>query len=106
MNFGLTGIGRTHTPGVFKRGASPYGAHDTVGNVLEWTRDVWSANYPDGEDERRNLAAPAGTNTRVLRGGSFRLSAWVCRCAYRVDVRPHARDFNVGFRLVLRPLSL
>ncbi|WP_295396722.1 SUMF1/EgtB/PvdO family nonheme iron enzyme [uncultured Thiodictyon sp.] len=48
--------------------ANPWGLHDTVGNVWEWTCSAYDATYGGGEKTcaRKNDAA-----ARVLRGGSW-----------------------------------
>ncbi|MCP4623275.1 MAG: SUMF1/EgtB/PvdO family nonheme iron enzyme, partial [bacterium] len=53
-----------------------------AGNVLEWT-DSW---YDDDKD------------VKVLRGGSWILSADFCRCAARNYFHPDLRNDLTGFR--------
>jgi formylglycine-generating enzyme required for sulfatase activity len=80
-NYGDTGIGTTSAAGCFPGGASPYGAEDLSGNVLEYVSDG-----------------------RVFRGGSFLNDAAYVRCASR------SRNFsfnpwnNYGFRVVASPV--
>jgi len=82
--------------GKFKSNA--FDLHDMFGNVSEWTSSK-NSSYPyrstDGREE------PAGTATRVLRGGSWRSLSAFCRLADRRWVSPQARFFDYGFRVVL-----
>jgi formylglycine-generating enzyme required for sulfatase activity/predicted ATPase len=98
-------VGWISTPGVYFRGASPYGCHDLSGNVWEWTRSkrddypypgVGTAAWKQREGENPALC--------VLRGGAFDLNHSNVRCAVRIYSEPDYRDFNVGFRVVLSPL--
>ena len=90
--------GRTTPVGSYPDGASPYGALDMAGNVMEWTADWYDDDYYSVSPER-NPPGPSAGEMRVLRGGS-----WVY---YYIDVRAAYRDndypgdwMNVGFRCV------
>jgi formylglycine-generating enzyme required for sulfatase activity len=80
-------------------GASPYGALDMAGNLLEWTAD-WmpssSANYPSGA-----VTDPTGAATgteRVYRGGRLNSAAAGLRTSARASAAPTAFYSTVGFR--------
>ena len=100
-----------------------WGIHDPVGNVWQWTADVYSANaYAAASSEARaskdgaafdprGVAAPrsviggdAGTTPpekRVLRGGSWWCGACVCEgngLHYRGKAEPQSAFSNNGFR--------
>ncbi len=104
-------IGATSSVGCFPHGASPYGCEEMAGNVWEWTRTVWgkswrdedSFRYPYDPRDGRELLTSAPHSPRVLRGGSFYLTADDVRCAARDWVSPHARNWDIGFRVVVAP---
>jgi formylglycine-generating enzyme required for sulfatase activity len=72
---------KTHPVG--KKEPNAWGLHDMHGNVWEWCRDV------------------VGDRHRVLRGGSWCVTAWRCRSAFRYRWWPDDRDWNCGFRVCL-----
>lgn len=72
------------------RGNSPYGVVDMVGNVWEWTRSAYdTAQEVDIEDTK-----PA----RVLRGGSYAVTAYYSRSACRSWLPPGNWYVYAGFR--------
>ena len=83
-----------------------FGLFDMHGNVDEWCRDTWDSNAykkrvdgvcdPVGEGDNTNA-------DRVIRGGSWRGSAHICRAAVRFRWRPGYRDRDLGFRVCLFP---
>lgn len=100
-----TGLGTTSAVGLFPDGGSPYGALDMSGNVWEWTRSLWGADfekpshdypYKLGDVAREDLEA-ASDVLRVLRGGSFNLTV---RAADRGRNFPVYRGGGSGFRVV------
>ena len=106
------GLGRACAVGLFPNGASPYGCLDMAGNVWEWTSSLWGRDFskPDFKypyypgDGRENLEA--GDNVlRVLRGGSFDVSRYSARCAYRGRGYPDGDWDYSGFRVVVSPIS-
>lgn len=69
-NMASTGIDSPTAVGAFPEGTSPYGLFDACGNVWEWTASKWD---PQSD----------ATVSRVLRGGSFRDTERLVRCAFR-----------------------
>jgi formylglycine-generating enzyme required for sulfatase activity len=71
-------------------GANPWGLHQMLGNVAEWTSDAYRADYrPDG---------PADRALAVVRGGSFRSSVRELRSASRTGVSIDDRSPEIGVR--------
>ena len=81
--------------------ANPFGLHDTVGNVWEWTQDCWHANYRGAPaDGSPWLGADGGDcNRRVVRGGSWSNDQWLVRSSSRAWFRTDFRGVNLGFRV-------
>jgi formylglycine-generating enzyme required for sulfatase activity len=97
-NYDETGINATSALGCFPGGKSPYGCEEMSGNVWEWCQTKWRGNYkqnPNGD--------PEGTDTRVLRGGSYFGYYRGVRCACRSWNDPDHRNDLIGFRIVLSP---
>jgi eukaryotic-like serine/threonine-protein kinase len=91
-------VGDTSKVGSYPGGASPYGALDMAGNVLEWVAD-WYGNYPS-----ERVTDPQGPSTgdeRVLRGGSWSNNANRVRSIYRFKYTPEFTLDLYGFRCAL-----
>ncbi len=73
-----------------------WGLYDTHGNVWEWCLDWHQAALEGGADPD---GAGSGSS-RVLRGGSWYVTASGCRSAFRNDFDPSFRFISFGFRLV------
>jgi formylglycine-generating enzyme required for sulfatase activity len=78
--------------------ASPYGCHDMVGCVWEWTSTIWRKGlYRNDEDHERETDM---TSKRMLRGASRHHQAGAARTdARRCEVPSHREDGH-GTRLV------
>jgi formylglycine-generating enzyme required for sulfatase activity len=83
-------------------GASPYGAMDMAGNVLEWVADWYDADFYVGSPVR-NPQGPESGKARVERSGAFDIDEWAVRCALRHSRSPSLRNLDRGFRVVVAP---
>ena len=85
---------RTTPAGSFP--ANDWGLYDMHGNVWEWCWD-WYGAYPSGT--QTDPDGPVSGDNRVMRGGSFMLSAYDARSANRENYTPSRRFFTIGFRV-------
>ncbi len=98
----LNYYGNKTTPvGSYPAGASPYGALDMAGNVIEWVGDWYNGDYYSVSPES-NPPGPSAGKYRVTRGGS-----WVgdndnlfhyARSTSRSNFLPDDWVFAIGFR--------
>jgi formylglycine-generating enzyme required for sulfatase activity/dienelactone hydrolase len=82
--------------------ANPFGLHDIVGDVWQWTEDCYADSYA-GAPSDGTARAWIAECMRVDRGGSWKYPAWLLRSATRERNPPGYRDAIMGFR-VARPL--
>ncbi|MDD4017456.1 MAG: formylglycine-generating enzyme family protein [Kiritimatiellae bacterium] len=73
-----------------------WGLYDTHGNVWEWCLDWYGTSAELGTDPDGAVSG----SSRVIRGGSWFITASYCRSANRDYYSPSSRNFNIGFRLV------
>ena len=79
--------------GKFPNGASPYGALDMTGNVLEWTAS-WFEAYPKAPTKQADF----GQKLKVARGGNWYNTQGYGQTWYRSVNRPQSRVMWLGFR--------
>jgi hypothetical protein len=96
-NSNESGLGRTTAVGLYPDGKSPVGALDMIGNVWEWTNNVYKG-YP-----KASGYGPENTESdesRVVRGGSWYNDHDDACAAYRFSFTPDGRYDSLGFRVV------
>jgi formylglycine-generating enzyme required for sulfatase activity len=93
--------GGTHAVG--EQTPNALGLFDMHGNVWEWCEDWYVNNY--GGFTSANPQGASSGSLRVHRGGSWKQAAANCRSASRNGDRPDFRSNDLGFRIVLAPLS-
>ncbi|HEX9996629.1 MAG TPA: SUMF1/EgtB/PvdO family nonheme iron enzyme [Abditibacterium sp.] len=76
-------------------GASPYGALDMTGNVMEWTSS-WFDGYPNSPTSQPDF----GTKFKVARGGAWMGNPTGSMAWYRSVNQPRSRIEWIGFRCV------
>jgi formylglycine-generating enzyme len=105
--FGDNSDAKTHAVGQKK--ANRWGIQDLYGNVSEWCEDVYSPTYykESPPADPRGPANPGKDVKRVIRGGSWKSSADMCRASFRQGERTGDTDAcfltdYCGFRCVRR----
>jgi formylglycine-generating enzyme required for sulfatase activity len=85
----------------YKFGASSYGIFNLAGNVWEWVKDWYDADYYSKSSDQKNPVNNEQTldRGRVVRGGSWDSDPSFLRASYRTWRNPERLDF-VGFRCV------
>jgi len=94
-NVKLTGLRGTAAVGSFSGGASPYGAEDMAGNVVEWTSSPFVA-YPGST----YLDPQYTEEARITRGGGWFDDQNGVRTTARNAAFPVTANDDLGFRCV------
>lgn len=85
--------------------ANPFGLHDTVGNLWEWTASRWTAKYSGAEsralrkDEVKVTPDYLQGIQIAMRGGSWNLHPKDSRVSSRYYGAPQSKTTNLGFRV-------
>ena len=90
-------VRRTAKIGSYK--ASPFGLHDTAGNVYEWVHDCYHRNY-NGAPDDGSVWEGGDCSVRVVRGGSYASPASSMRVENRETFPSSKGQYNVGLRVV------
>jgi formylglycine-generating enzyme required for sulfatase activity len=97
-----TGLNPRSPTSVGRFPASPFGLHDTAGNVAEWVRDCWHANYQDAPTDGA-VWEGGDCSYRIARGGSFLNTGKSIRAKSRSKWKSQRSYDSVGFRVVREP---
>jgi formylglycine-generating enzyme required for sulfatase activity/CheY-like chemotaxis protein len=76
------------------------GLYDMHGNLWQWCEDVWHEDYKGAPVDGSAWTAGGDQTRRIVRGGSWFLSAQGCRSAFRGWCAPGFPSGNGGFRAV------
>lgn len=90
----------TTAAGAFPEGASPDGVLDLCGNVREWTRDTFHADYYSWSPSQDPVAPEEGGYVKTVRGGSFGSWEEDARVPVRQRLGREGHYAHVGFRCV------
>jgi len=80
---------------------NPFGLHDMLGNVWEWTLDWFAKDYY-GKSPQDNPKGPPKGIFKVRRGGSWANFRPYVRCATRYRGKLDHRHHTLGFRVVYK----
>lgn len=94
------GTNDTEPVGSYPAGASPYGALDMAGNVIEWVFDYFQSAYYSISPEQ-DPQGPASGSARVYRGGSYHNLAAALRVVTRGSRAESHANVDIGFRCVI-----
>jgi formylglycine-generating enzyme required for sulfatase activity len=93
-------VGDTSAVGSYPSGASPYGALDLAGNVLEWVADWYDSGYY-ASNPAENPTGPISGDYRGMRGGSWNSTVDYLHTADRTWQSPVNRWGGFGFRCAM-----
>lgn len=82
-----------------EEGKSPYGVYNMTGNVREWTRDWYDAEYYS-KSPPSNPRGPESGVERVIRGGSWASSDEYLQVTNRDREQPNFQSATIGIRCV------
>ena len=91
------GAGKLTPPGRFP--ANGFGIFDMIGNVCEWTADIWHSDYSGAPTDCSAWLSGGKSGCRTIRGGAWDHLPRVLRASWRDWAPEHARWDNLGFRI-------
>lgn len=93
------GVGRPTPVGAYP--ANAHGIVDLLGNVCEWTSDVWHPTYQGAPCDGSAWISGGKPARRTIRGGAWDHLPRVLRASWRDWAPEQARWDNLGFRVAL-----
>ena len=93
-------VGDTSPVGDYPAGASPYGVLDMSGNVYDWVKDWWAADYYT-YSPYTDPQGPSSGAYRVRRGGAYLNTSFNIRASARNYLSPAWSEGDVGIRCVV-----
>ncbi len=87
--------------GSFPAGASPYGALDMAGNVMEWVADWFDAGYYQRTGVSVDPVGPQTGTARITRGGAWSRDASFAVSTLRNPTRATTYGEDIGFRCAM-----
>jgi formylglycine-generating enzyme required for sulfatase activity len=100
-NFGAE-IGRPEPVGARPAGASPVGAYDMSGNMIEWVYDWYQDNYYE-HSPHDNPTGPLTGAEKILRGGWWGENGAEIGVTFRASIGPGTKQIYIGFRCAYTP---
>lgn len=80
--------------------ANDFGLYDMHGNLWEWCADYEHEDYNDAPNDGSVWIDDGNEEYRILRGGSWKSSANLCRSAFRFSENSTVTDKEFGFRVI------
>ena len=102
---GEPGEFRQKTVAVKSLPANAWGLYEMHGNVCEWCKDGQRTYDKQAQIDPVGPMLPGNEEPRAVRGGSWGLSAWGTRSAYRNAYQPGFALSYLGFRFCLRSIQ-
>lgn len=93
-----TGCGKLTRVGAYA--PNDFGLYDMIGNVCEWTADLWHPSYVNAPCDGTAWIDGGQIGRRVIRGGAWDQLPRTLRASWRDWAPESARWDNLGFRLV------
>lgn len=98
-SFAPCGDGFVHTSPVTAFPPNPFGLHDMLGNVLQWTQDCWNDTLR-GQPREGSARLTGDCSQRGARGGSWSNDVRQVRVTFRGSGPAIVRTANTGFRVM------
>jgi formylglycine-generating enzyme required for sulfatase activity len=82
---------------------NPFGLHDMLGNLWQWTADCFVAGYDQASTDASADVVGGDCTRRAIRGASWHNYPDALRSAARFALPPTMRSASIGFRVVRLP---